>query len=192
MKEKKANTKKSLTTLLKEGGFVLPTTDEEIIKHEEKFGSTDILLPEEIDNPDFIFTNLENPVSKKNKSLRTKGKVVSLDQPSNVDYYKRTILAAEIVHQLHKEMAFGHLKLQKLIYLSQRVENIALPVNFLKQAMGPYDSQLMRSIDKQLKVKKWFEFCPSEKFKYKPLGNAGQHKMILINTLMCRRKKSIG
>lgn len=176
MKEKKANTKKSLTTLLKEGGFVLPTTEEEITKNEEKFGSTDIILPEEIDNPDFIFENASKPAAvKKDKSLKTKAKIIPLE-PTNVDYYRRTVLAAEIVYELHKEMAFGHLKLQKLIYLAQRVENIALPVNLLKQAMGPYDNQMMRSIDKQLKVKKWFEFHPTEKLKYKPLENAGQHK----------------
>ena len=177
MKEKKANTKKSLTTLLKEGGFVLPITEEEIIKYEKTFGSTDIILPGEIDSPDFIFENAPKPAAvKKDKSLKTKAKVISLDKPTNVDYYRRTVLAAEIVYELHKELAFGHLKLQKLIYLSLKVENIDLPVNFLKQAMGPYDNQLMRSIDKQLKSKKWFEFYPTEKLKYKPLENAGQHK----------------
>lgn len=177
MKGKKAKTKKSLTILLKEGGFVLPTSEEDIIKYEEKFGATDVILPEEIDNPAFIFESTSKPTSvKKDKSLKTKAKIIPLGKPTNVDFYRRTVLAAEIVHELHKEMAFGHLKLQKLIYLSQRVENIALPVNFLKQAMGPYDNQMMRSIDKQLKVKKWFEFQPAEKLKYKPLDNVGQHK----------------
>ena len=177
MEGKKANAKKSLTALLKEGGFVLPTTEEEIIKYEEKFGATDIILPEEIDNPNFIFKQtFKMPSVKETKSPKSKAKVILLDKPTNVDYYRRTVLAAEIVHELHKEMAFGHLKLQKLIYLSQRVENIDLPVNFLKQAMGPYDNQLMRSIDKQLKLKKWFEFKATEKLKYKPLENAGSHK----------------
>lgn len=177
MQPKKPNTKKSLTTLLKESGFVLPTTEEEIVKYEERFGSTDIILPEEIDRPDFIFENdsLCSPAEKE-KPLKNKAKVVQIDKPTNVDYYKRTLLAAEIVYQLHNEIAFGHLKLQKLIYLSLKVENIELPVNFLKQAMGPYDNQLMRSIDKQLKQKKWFEFRPNENLKYRPLENAGQHK----------------
>lgn len=175
--EKKAKTKKSLTTLLKEGGFIFPTNEEEIINYEKKFGTTEVILPEEIDNLNFIFERTSKTASiKKDKSLKTRAKIIPLDKPTNVDYYRRTVLAAEIVHELHKEMAFGHLKLQKLIYLAQRVENIALPVNFLKQAMGPYDNQMMRSIDKQLKVKKWFEFQPTEKLKYKPLENVGQHK----------------
>ncbi|MEJ0103136.1 MAG: hypothetical protein WDO19_11505 [Bacteroidota bacterium] len=70
----------------------------------------------------------------------------------------------------------GHVKLQKLIFLAQRTENIDLPVNFLKQAMGPYDPVMMRSIDKQLSVKKWFQFAPKEKLKYQPLEKVGEHK----------------
>jgi type I restriction enzyme, S subunit len=46
----------------------------------------------------------------------------------------------------------------------------------LRQAMGPYDPKLMRSIDKQLKENKWFEYQQSESLKYKPLEKAGQHK----------------
>lgn len=95
--------------------------------------------------------------------------------PTNVDYYKRSVLAAEIVWQLHKEPTLGHLKLQKLIYLCQKTADMKLPTNFLRQAMGPYDPRLMRSIDKQLNLKKWFEFKHGEMLKYKPLEKAGEH-----------------
>src|SRR5690606_498519 len=67
-------------------------------------------------------------------------------------------------------------KLQKLIYLCQKSADMQLPTNFLRQAMGPYDNRLMRSIDKQLKEKKWFEFRQGEFLKYKPLEKAGQHQ----------------
>ena len=50
-----------------------------------------------------------------------------------------------------------------------------LVTNFLRQAMGPYDNQLMRSIDKQLKDHKWFEYNSAEKLKYQPLEKAGEH-----------------
>lgn len=105
---------------------------------------------------------------------KPKGKVIEL-KPTNVDYYRRTVLAAEIVWQLHKEPTLGHLKLQKLIYLCQKSADMQLPTNFLRQAMGPYDNRLMRSIDKQIKEKKWFEFRQGEFLKYKPLEKAGQH-----------------
>lgn len=105
---------------------------------------------------------------------KPKEKVIEL-KPTNVDYYRRTVLAAEIVWQLHKEPTLGHLKLQKLIYLCQKSADMQLPTNFLRQAMGPYDNRLMRSIDKQLKEKKWFEYKKEQVLKYQPLEKAGQH-----------------
>ena len=104
----------------------------------------------------------------------SKGKVIQL-KPTNIDYYRRTVLAAEIVWQLHKEPTLGHLKLQKIIYLCQKSANMQLHTNFLRQAMGPYDNRLMRSIDKQLSEKNWFEYKKEQVFKYQPLEKAGQH-----------------
>ncbi|MDO9136649.1 MAG: hypothetical protein Q7U21_02405 [Lutibacter sp.] len=48
--------------------------------------------------------------------------------------------------------------------------------NFLKQAMGPYDPTLMRSIDKQFIAHKWFQYKPNDYPKYKLLEKAGGHK----------------
>lgn len=111
---------------------------------------------------------------EKTEIAKPKGKVIEL-KPTNVDYYRRTVLAAEIVWQLHKEPTLGHLKLQKLIHLCQKSADMQLPTNFLRQAMGPYDPKLMRSIDKQLKEKKWFEYKKEETLKYQPLEKAGLH-----------------
>ncbi len=85
------------------------------------------------------------------------------------------LLAAEIVHQLHKQPTLGHLKLQKLIYLCQKTEQMQLPTNFLQQVAGPYDPKMARSLDKQLKDKKWFRYQREAMFKYVPLENAGDH-----------------
>ncbi len=97
-------------------------------------------------------------------------------KPKGSDYYKRTLLAAEIVDQLKNEPTLGHLKLQKLIYLCQKSENMQLPVNFLQQAAGPYDPQMARSLDKQFYIKGWFQYQTGEMLKYKPLPNAGAHR----------------
>lgn len=106
-----------------------------------------------------------------------KTKVVKLNtKPTNIDYYKRTLLATEIVWQLHKEPTLGHLKLQKLMYLAQESGNMQLPTNFLQQVAGPYDPQMARSLDKQMKTKKWFEYQKTEVLKFKPLEKAGEHK----------------
>ena len=127
---------------------------------------------------DFLLPLLMNgQVTVKATDIATelkKEKIVML-KPTNVDYYKRSLLAAEIVWQLHKEPTLGHLKLQKLIYLCQKSTDMLIPTNFLRQAMGPYDNHLMRSIDKQLKEKKWFEYQRDNYLKYQPLEKAGQH-----------------
>ena len=163
-----------LYAALKKFGFLFPKTEQEINQFEEVFGSTEIELPSHLADGDFLFEE-EVPVVETPKSSGAKV-IPIITKPLPVDYYKRTLLAAEIVHELHGEMTLGHVKLQKLIFLSQRTEKMAIPVNFLKQAMGPYDPQMMRSIDKQLALKKWFEFRKDQKFKYQPLPNAGQHK----------------
>jgi uncharacterized protein YwgA len=100
----------------------------------------------------------------------TKGKI------SNVDYHKRTVLAAEIVFRLKDEWSLGHVKLQKLIYLCQNAMNMPIHANFLRQAMGPYDPKLMRSLDKQFEQRKWFKFQTNDFPKYLPLEKAGEHK----------------
>lgn len=112
-----------------------------------------------------------------NKAETQKISTVVPFKPKGSDYYKRTLLAAEIVYQLHNEPTLGHLKLQKLIYLCQKSENMQLPVNFLQQAAGPYDPQMARSLDKQLYDKGWFQYQGDGVPKYKPLQKAGEHKL---------------
>ena len=115
------------------------------------------------------------PLVAEDREEYSKTKVVEL-KPTNVDYYKRSVLAAELVWQLHKEPTLGHLKLQKLIYLCQKTSEMQLPTNFLRQAMGPYDNRLMRSIDKQFLEKKWFSYNKQSSLKYLPLEKAGEHQ----------------
>lgn len=104
--------------------------------------------------------------------------VIELKPAKNkqADYYKRTLLAAEIVDQLHKEPTFGHLKLQKMIFLCQKTQGMELPTNFLQQAAGPYDPQMARSLDTQLKEKQWYDYNGQATLKYQPLDAAGAHK----------------
>jgi hypothetical protein len=46
---------------------------------------------------------------------------------------------------------------------------------FLKQALGPYDPILMRSLDKQFQENKWFRFDSTDFPKYKQLDKVGGH-----------------
>lgn len=98
------------------------------------------------------------------------------DRPATgIDFHKRTVLAAEIVFQLRHEWSLGHLKLQKLLYLCQNALQMPIHAKFLKQALGPYDPNLMRSLDKQFKENKWFLFDSADFPKYKPLDKVGGH-----------------
>ncbi len=98
------------------------------------------------------------------------------EPPTAVDYHKRTVLAAEIVFQLHNEWSMGRLKLQKLMYLAQETTGMALHTNFLKQANGPYDPKLMRSLESQFLKNHWFVYKAVEKEKYQLLDKAGGHR----------------
>jgi len=120
--------------------------------------------------------SIEGNVNKINpKKILSEVKSIS-SKVSQIDYHKRIVLAAEIVFKLQNEYTLGHLKLQKLMYLCQHTTSMNLHTNFLKQAMGPYDPNLMRSIDKQFKSNKWFEYAPKDYPKYKPLSRVGGHK----------------
>ena len=71
-------------------------------------------------------------------------------------YFKRAVLAAEITCQLHAESTFGHVKLQKLMFLCEHASNMNLNDLYLKKAAGPFDNKFMHSIDKELAKQKWF------------------------------------
>ena len=177
-----------LYAAFKKFGFSFPTTEKEVEEFEKNFGRTDFPLPKNLEDFQFIkdaiaennsilarppFIKPESKALKKPKKKEASG---AKESPTNVDYYRRTVLAAEIVHELQAEFTFGHVKLQKLIFLAQKTERMTIPVNFLRQAMGPYDPGMMRSIDKQLLAKHWFSYSSDKTPKYSPLEKAGQHQ----------------
>lgn len=92
------------------------------------------------------------------------------------DFHKRLVLAAEVVFRLKDDRHFGHLKLEKILYLCLNVKQISFHANFLKHAMGPYDPRMIRALDKQFSVREWFTYNPDGFPKYSALQNAGEHK----------------
>lgn len=82
-------------------------------------------------------------------------------------FFKRVVLAAEIVYNLYFERTFGHVKLQKLMYLCEQVSNMELSSRYTKQAAGPYDAKFMHSIDRELKRQKWFNIEIKQGSNYK-------------------------
>lgn len=92
-------------------------------------------------------------------------------------YFKRRVLAAYIIDRLKDESTFGHVKLMKLMYLCEHLAKIETLSNYHRDAAGPYDNQMIRSIDSQLKKAKWFECVKTDqKYTYKPLVNKDEYK----------------
>ncbi|QER40411.1 restriction endonuclease subunit S [Acinetobacter suaedae] len=92
------------------------------------------------------------------------------------DDLKLLSLAAEITFQLHTEPTFGHLKLQKLIYLCQQLKHMDLAADFKQHAAGPYDPVMACYLDKEFKDREWFSYDPKRDLKYKPLSRCNDHR----------------
>lgn len=191
-KNKETIFEEALFEALKANGHLFPNTIRNVENLEELYGDTEIEMPSHLDTYDDLLTSNDREEFKPTLSLdiaaftsepeihfhfdsKNKDQNEKSFKPGRIDFYKRILLAAEIVHQLHKEPTLGHLKVQKLIYLCQETNKMNLPTNFSKQAAGPYDNNMARSLDKKLLEKKWFKYQKDEFLKYLPLENAGEH-----------------
>ncbi|POP83202.1 restriction endonuclease [Pseudomonas syringae] len=106
----------------------------------------------------------------------------------------RTLLAAEITHQLHSQRTFGQRKLQKVIYLAEHVARLAaIQGDYLRDAAGPHDRQLMNQIEGELQNRKWYERIERETvgYAYHPLCQAGQHQQAYENAWLAAERASI-
>jgi type I restriction enzyme S subunit len=91
----------------------------------------------------------------------------------------RTLLAAEVTHQLHSQRTFGQRKLQKVIYLAEHAARLAaIQGDYLRDAAGPHDRQLMNKVESELQNHQWYERIERETVghAYRPLSQAGQHR----------------
>ena len=92
-------------------------------------------------------------------------------------HFRRSVLAAEIADRLCEEPTFGHVKMEKMLFLTERLCHIDIGSHYHRDAAGPYDNRALRSIDSQLKKQKWFEVRRTEKGnRYVPMQNCGKHK----------------
>lgn len=92
-------------------------------------------------------------------------------------HFRRSVLAAEIAERLYEEPTFGHVKMEKMLFLTERLCHIDIGSNYHRDAAGPYDNRALRSIDSQLRKQKWFEVKRTEKGnRYVPMQNCGKHK----------------
>jgi len=153
-------------------GYLFPRNEKELEDFNKEFSSYDYKLRNFKVDPHALFSP-NTPCSKT--------QVVSIEKSAKYPYFKRLVLAAEIVSQLHAEPTFGHVKFQKLVFLCEQSASIKLDHLYQKQAAGPYDRRFMHTIDLQLEKQKWFkaehETCDGfNRFKYIPLENHEKYK----------------
>jgi hypothetical protein len=184
MAEKKVKISESeLNAFLANGGILFPRTEEELdsVLHLES-EKTSCLNNYHI-NPSLIIegVDLQKEPSKRNTTLKTSSK--------SRNYFKRAVLAAEITSQLYDEPTFGHVKLQKLIFLCENMSGFDFNNMYSKQAAGPYDNKFMHSIDLQFQKQKWFRVILEKKLNYTkctyvPSAKFNDHKKYFANYFM--------
>ena len=119
----------------------------------------------------------EKPIEAIKQSNQKSSDQIDLFADESVeDDIKLLSLAAEITFQLHTEPTFGHLKLQKLIYLCQQLKHMDLAADFKQHAAGPYDPVMARYLDQQFKDREWFSYDSKRDLKYKPLSKCNDHR----------------
>ena len=93
-------------------------------------------------------------------------------------YFRRTVFAAEIIDQMCDNPTFGHVKFQKCLFVAQHHLRIGdFEENYFRQAAGPFDNRLVRSVDSQLAKSQWFQAeKKGERYSYKRLDKCGGHK----------------
>lgn len=90
--------------------------------------------------------------------------------------FKRAVLAAEIAHRLCAEPTFGHVKMEKMLFLAEKMCELDINSSYHRDAAGPYDNRALHSVDSQLEKQKWFKFIRSDKGNhYIPLEKRGGH-----------------
>ncbi|MBI5967109.1 MAG: hypothetical protein HY882_04530 [Deltaproteobacteria bacterium] len=104
-------------------------------------------------------------------------KPIEAGRAANI-YFRRSVFAAEIVHRLHDEPTFGHVKFQKLFFLCEKQCGVDTGATYYRQAAGPHDNRALRSIDSQVEKQQWYAAQKvDERYRYVPLAKAGGHEI---------------
>lgn len=162
-------------------GYLLPTNDQELEEFEKIYGNTQVIFPEHLKSPDFLFKKKNKLIALEPEKTAVKEKSPpknAIIKPNKNDYFKKIVLAAEIAYQLYEEPTFGHKKFVKVLYLCQEVCNMKLSTFYAKHAAGPLDGKFMHSIDKEFEEQKWFKKVARDSygFKYVPLEKVENYK----------------
>jgi hypothetical protein len=187
---KKNISEANFLSYLKSLGFLFPETEKELNRFNDLYSNFRYELSGKEISPQKIIDEV-----KKEEIASSKGDVMtdSNNKKDYKDYFKRIVLAAEITAQLYQEPTFGHVKLQKMMYLCEQFADMHLPERYAKQAAGPYDRKFMHSIDHQFKRLNWFLVAKkhvASKYTYEALENLDNYKKY-YNRYFAKYDKSI-
>lgn len=157
---------------LKSFGILFPTNDKELNVFENLYSDFEY----ELDGSEINIQDIFDEVSQEEQCIKIK----SCTNTQSI-YFKRVVLAAEIINQLYTEPTFGHVKFQKIVYLCEQANSMQLDNRYSKQAAGPYDRKFMHSIDYELKKQNWFSVKKEnvgkyEKYVFRPLDGLSKYK----------------
>lgn len=122
-------------------------------------------------------------------------------------HFRRSVLAVESAKRVYDEPIFGHVKMEKMLFLTECLCHIDVGSHYHRDAVGSHENNSLRSIDNQLKKQKWFKVQRTEKgYRYVPIQNRGKHKTYfnryyfgvvsmfdkIINTLKSKRTERCG
>ncbi|WP_428067720.1 restriction endonuclease subunit S [Chryseobacterium gambrini] len=120
----------------------------------------DRLLPRLIGGKLQVKLNTDCNTTKSTESLQVIDKPEKSTEDTKLKsnpFFQRRVLATHIIDRLKDEPTFGHVKLMKLMYLCEHLAEIETASHYHRDAAGPYDNRMIRSIDSQLKKAQWFE-----------------------------------
>lgn len=151
---------------------ILSDMDAEIVAHEARRTKTRALKQAMMQELLTGRTRLVTPDEKSDEEAvaQTEGRKPNV-------HFLRSVLAAEIIDQLHDQPTFGHVKFEKMMFLTEHLCEVDTGSTYHRKAAGPYDNRALRSIDSQLQKQQWFEARKQDgRYQYVPLAKRGGHK----------------
>ncbi|MFT4107171.1 MAG: restriction endonuclease subunit S [Lacrimispora sp.] len=123
--------------------------------------------------------------------------VATVEQPKAKPYganihFKQCVLAAKILDKLCDEPTLGHVKLEKLLFLSEYCAQLDMQTEYVRHAAGPYNPQVLRSIDSQLQKAKWFRYNKNNRgSKYSRLEKSTEYAPYFESNFTQEQRNSI-
>jgi hypothetical protein len=170
---KKNISEANFLSYLKSLGFLFPETEKELDRFNDLYTNFEYELNGKEISPQKIIDEVRREEKSNAKVFKEKNET----KLNNKDYFKRVVLAAEITAQLYTETTFGHVKLQKIMYLCEHFTKMHTPERYSKQAAGPYDRIFMHTIDNEFNRLKWFLVSrKNSRYSYMPSDKMDNYK----------------